>query len=100
MSEDLKAKKIRLLSASEKGVDELIKVLEQPIITNGTDLSDLGADKMKNAVAAKKLALLDALEMIDTINKERDKIENESKNISVTAGKQGWAEGRAKQGGR
>lgn len=95
MSEDLKAKKNRLLSAAEKGVDELIKVLEEPIITKGEE--DLSADKMKNAAQAKKLAFLDAIEMLQKIQQERDS-DSEEKISTVQIGKQGFAEGRAKGG--
>lgn len=74
MSESLKDKKERVLVAAEKAVDELIKVLEEKIITNTEE--DLTADKMKNAAQAKKLAFLDALEMLEKVGQEREKVEN------------------------
>lgn len=95
MSEALKDKKNRLLLAAEKGVDELIKVLEEPIITNAEE--DLSADKLKNAAQAKKLAFLDAIEMLQKIQQERDS-EDAEKISTVQIGKQGFAEGRAKGG--
>jgi hypothetical protein len=95
MSETLKDKKNRLLAAAEKGVDELIKVLEEPIITNAEE--DLSADKLKNAAQAKKLAFLDAIEMLQKIQQERDS-EDAEKISTVQIGKQGFAEGRAKGG--
>ena len=73
MSEDLKEKRVRVLIAAEKAVDELIKVLESAIITHAEE--DLSADKLKNAASAKKLALLDSLEMLDKIALEREKSE-------------------------
>jgi hypothetical protein len=97
MSEDLKSKRERVLLASEKAVDELIKVLEHPIVTTGED--DLSADKMKNAASAKKLALLDALEMLDTIESERDKSDAVQVKIIDTSSK-GFAEIAAKKNGR
>ena len=95
MSEALKDKKNRLLLAAEKGVDELIKVLEEPIITNAEE--DLSADKLKNAAQAKKLAFLDAIEMLQKIQQERDS-EDAERIATVQIGKQGFAEGRAKGG--
>jgi len=74
MSESLKNKKERVLLAAEKAVDELIKVLEEKIINNSEE--DLTADKMKNAAQAKKLAFLDALEMLEKIGQEREKVED------------------------
>jgi len=97
MSEDLKLKKQRLLKAAEKGVDELIKVLEEPIITNAEE--DLSADKLKNAASAKKLAFLDAIEILQKIQQERDADSAETIQ-TVQIGKQGFAEGRAKGSGR
>jgi hypothetical protein len=52
-----------------KAVDELIKVLKDPIIT-GME-GDLSADKMKTAAAAKRLAFEDALAMLEKIEHER-----------------------------
>lgn len=97
MSESLNEKKLRLISAAEKGVDELIKVIESPIITH--EEGDISADKMKNAAAAKKMALDDALSMLDTIDKERLKLEDGPLK-EITMGKGGFAEGRSKKNGR
>ena len=95
MSEDLKDKKKRLLAATEKGIDELIKVIESPIITHGED--DLSADKMKNAAAAKRLAFEDALEMLRKVEEERNNMEQGTVAV-IEAGKSGFAESRAKGG--
>lgn len=91
MSEDLKQKKVRLLTAGEKAVDELIKVLELPIVTMAED--DLTADKMKNAAAAKRLAYEDAIYMLEKIELERGKIEEGPIPI-VSLGSKGFAESR------
>ena len=97
MSEDLRAKKERLLKAAEKGVDELINVLESSI---GSIEGDLAADKMKNAAAAKRLAFEDALAILKGIEEERIKIE-EGPVPEVILGASGFAEGRSKkQNGR
>lgn len=97
MSESLVDKRVRLLQATEKGIDELIKVIESAIVTHGED--DISADKMKNAAAAKKLALDDALYMLDIVDKERQRAEDGPLK-EITVGKGGFAEGRSKKNGR
>ena len=89
------SKKIEILEAGKKAIDELIKVLMEPIITHAED--DLTADKLKNAASAKKLAFDDALSMLHKIEEE----ENKDKNVDILKidqGRQGFAEGRAKNG--
>ena len=89
------SKKIEILEAGKKAIDELIKVLMEPIITHAED--DLTADKLKNAASAKKLAFYDALSMLHKIEEE----ENKDKNVDIVKidhGRQGFAEGRAKNG--
>jgi hypothetical protein len=89
------SKKIEILEAGKKAIDELIKVLKEPIITHAED--DLTADKLKNAASAKKLAFDDALSMLHKIEEE----ENKDKNVDIIKidhGRQGFAEGRAKNG--
>jgi hypothetical protein len=63
------SKREEILDAGMKAVDELIKVLKDPIIT-GME-GDLSADKMKTAAAAKRLAFEDALAMLEKIEQER-----------------------------
>lgn len=97
MSENLKEKRARLLAAAEKGVDELIKILESSILVNKTDIS---AEKMKNAAQAKKLAFMDAIEMLDKISTEKDKADeaelNKGKEVPIAR----FAEKNAKKNGR
>ena len=94
MSEDLKVKRARLIAAAEKGVDELIKILEAPILVNRSDVS---AEKMKNAAQAKKLAFIDAIEMLDKISNEKDKAEEAElhKGKEIPSGR--FAESNAKK---
>ena len=66
--------KERILAASKIAIDELIKVLEEPIITG--DESDLAADRLKNAAATKRLAMFDALDMVSRINEEEEILKN------------------------
>ena len=96
MSEDLRKKRERLLKAAEKGVDELINILESPI---GSLDGDLAADKMKNAAAAKRLAFEDALFILDRIDSERSKFQDTAIKI-IDTGNGGFAEGRAKSSGK
>lgn len=65
----MSSKRQEILDAGMTAVDELIKVLKDPIITNSED--DLSADKMKAAASAKRLAFEDALAMLEKIEQER-----------------------------
>jgi hypothetical protein len=85
------SKKIEIVEAAKQAIDELIKVLRSPIITH--DEGDISADKMKNAASAKRLAFEDAMYMLTKIEEEEIKRDQPAE---VTAGKGGWAEGRAK----
>ena len=85
------SKKVEILQAAKLAIDELIKVLKEPIITHAED--DISADKMKNAASAKKLAFDDALAMLHKIEEE----ESDKDQVKVIdAGKNGSAEGRAR----
>ncbi len=65
--------KQEIIDAAKIGVEELIKVLKEPIIEEvvSYDKDALAADRLKNAVAAKKLAMTDAFEMIARIDAEQ-----------------------------
>ena len=58
-------KREEILKAAMVGIDELIGVLRDPIVSNPEDA--LSADKMKNAAAAKRLAFDDALYMLERV---------------------------------
>ena len=62
--------KRRIIDSGYKAVEELIKVAEEKIITHQED--DLSADKLKNASQAKKLAILDAFEILKRIEDEQN----------------------------
>jgi hypothetical protein len=68
--------KEKIISSGEKAVKELIKVAEERIIL---DEDGIGADKLKNAAQAKKLAIFDALEILSKIEEERNIIEEQAK---------------------
>jgi hypothetical protein len=87
------SKKIELINAAKVAVDELIKVLREPIITHAED--DITADKLKNAASAKRLAFEDAVYMLGKIEEEENK-QNQQPIVQVDYGRSGFAEGRAK----
>jgi hypothetical protein len=84
--------KKRIIDSGYKAVEELIKVAEEKIITHMED--DLGADKLKAAAQAKKLAILDAFEILKRIEEESNIIEGVVGNSAPT--NRGFAEQRAK----
>ena len=56
---------------------ELIKVAKEKIIVEGDKLdTDLAADRLKNAAAAKKLAINDAFEILQRIDSEEEILKN------------------------
>jgi hypothetical protein len=93
---DIKEIKLRIIEAGYKAVNHLIKVAEEDIINTESD-TDVSADKMKNAAAAKKLAIFDAFEILSRIESEKENLESIDKGISKTDTKQGFAERRSKQ---
>ena len=97
MREDTKDIKLRIINAGYKAVSHLIKVAEENIINNEGDSADVAADKMKNAAAAKKLAIFDAFEILNRIESEKENIDSAERGVSKTDTKQGFAERRSKQ---
>jgi hypothetical protein len=97
MREDTKDIKLRIINAGYKAVSHLIKVAEENIIDNEGDSADVSADKMKNAAAAKKLAIFDAFEILNRIESEKENIDSAERGVSKTDTKQGFAERRSKQ---
>ena len=93
---DIKEIKLRIIEAGYKAVNHLIKVAEEDIINTESD-TDVSADKMKNAAAAKKLAIFDAFEILSRIESEKENLESIDKGINKTDTKQGFAERRSKQ---
>ena len=93
---DIKEIKLRIIEAGYKAVNHLVKVAEEDIINTDSD-SDVSADKLKNAAAAKKLAIFDAFEILSRIEAEKENIDSSDRGISKTDTKQGFAERRSKQ---
>lgn len=84
--------KKRIIDSGYKAVEELIKVAEEKIVTHAED--DLSADKLKNAAQAKKLAIMDAFEILKRVEEENNIIEGVVNNQVNT--NRGFAESRAK----
>ncbi len=84
--------KNRIIDSGYRAVEELIKVAEEKIVTHAED--DLTADKLKNAAQAKKLAIMDAFEILKRIEEEDNIIQGVVNNQVNT--NRGFAESRAK----
>ena len=93
---DTKQIKLRIIEAGYKAVNHLVKVAEEDIIDTESD-TDVSADKMKNAAAAKKLAIFDAFEILSRIEAEKENLDSAERGVSKTDTKQGFAERRSKQ---
>lgn len=85
--------KKKIINAGYKAVEELIKVAEESIVSNGDDIS---ADKLKNAAASKRLAIFDAFEILNKIELEKDNIAAALNGIDKINSKQGFAERKSK----
>ena len=70
---DVKKRKLSIIQAGYKAVDELVKVAEEAIVQTEDDIS---ADRLKNAAATKKLAIFDAFEILNRIENEKNLLEN------------------------
>ena len=68
-----KETKKNIIQAGRVAIKELIKVAKEPIIDFGPDIS---ADRLKNAAATKKLAIFDALEILNRIEEEQNMLED------------------------
>ena len=73
---DPKKKKVNIIEAGYKAVDELIKVAKEKIVDSDDDVS---ADRLKNAAATKKLAIFDAFEILNRIEEEKAILEDKPK---------------------
>tara|TARA_B110000211_G_C13903252_1_gene474950 strand:+ start:508 stop:798 length:291 start_codon:yes stop_codon:yes gene_type:complete len=87
--------RLELIEAGRKAVAHLIKVAKKDIIKEISLDDDLAADKMKNAAAAKKLAIFDAFEILNRIEQEKTAIEQSKGTGSRVDSKQGFAERRS-----
>ena len=99
MSESIIDQKKRIISAGKKAVNELIKIAEEPIINGrisdeeGAD-DELSADELTRAAQSKKIAIMDAFEILARC--EQEEIQIESSQGTIKAPPTSWAESNAK----
>ncbi len=75
MSEGVREIKEELIIAGKEAAQDLMRVAKEKIVVKGKD--PLAADKLKNAAAAKKMAIFDAFEILDKIQIEENKLKEE-----------------------
>ena len=92
--QDSRKLKERIIAAGRVAVEQLIKVAQEDILKPGED-DDLAADRLKNAAATKKLAIMDAFEILNRIDSEEEELELESTSTK-TETKVGVAERRSR----
>jgi len=88
-----KETKKKIIQAGHKAIEELIKVAKEKIVDSDDDVS---ADRLKNAAATKKLAIMDAFEILTRIQLEEDILNEKTKEVKVKKAFKGFAEGRSK----
>ena len=89
----VKETKKRIIEAGQKAIEELIKVAKEKIVDSDDDVS---ADRLKNAAATKKLAIMDAFEILSKINEEEEMLSEKPKEAKLEKTFRGFAEGRSK----
>ena len=88
-----KETKKKIIQAGQKAIEELIKVAKEKIVDSDDDVS---ADRLKNAAATKKLAIMDAFEILTRIQEEEDILNEKPKEVKEQKTFKGFAEGRSK----
>ena len=88
-----KETKKKIVQAGQKAIEELIKVAKEKIVDSDDDVS---ADRLKNAAATKKLAIMDAFEILTKINEEEEMLSEKPKEKKIEKTFKGFAEGRSK----
>eukprot|EP01047_Picozoa_sp_COSAG01_P040297 COSAG01_NODE_3383_length_6161_cov_2.836853_7_plen_92_part_00 len=88
-----KETKKKIIQAGQKAIEELIKVAKEKIVDSDDDVS---ADRLKNAAATKKLAIMDAFEILTRIQEEEDMLNNKPREAKIEKAFKGFAEGRSK----
>ena len=83
--------KRQIVSAGRRAVEQLIKVAKENIIK--PDIEDeMAADRLKHAAAPNKLAIFDAIEILNKIDVEEENL----KDVNVKVSNQGFAERKSK----
>ncbi len=88
-----KETKKKIIQAGQKAIEELIKVAKEAIVDSGDDVS---ADRLKNAAATKKLAIMDAFEILTRITEEEEMLNGKAKEDKKPERVFQFAEGRSK----
>jgi len=88
-----KETKKKIIQAGQRAIEELIKVAKEKIVDSDDDVS---ADRLKNAAATKKLAIMDAFEILSKINEEEEILSDKPKEKKEERSFKGFAEGRSK----
>jgi hypothetical protein len=88
-----KETKKKIIQAGQRAIEELIKVAKEKIVDSDDDVS---ADRLKNAAATKKLAIMDAFEILNKIQTEEDLLNQKPKEVKEEKTFRGFAEGRSK----
>jgi ASC-1-like (ASCH) protein len=88
-----KETKKKIIQAGQKAIEELIKVAKEKIVDSDDDVS---ADRLKNAAATKKLAIMDAFEILTKIQTEEEMLNEKPKEVKEQKTFKGFAEGRSK----
>jgi hypothetical protein len=92
---DSRTIKEEIIKAGRVAVNQLIKVAKEEIIKPDPE-DELAADRLKNAAAAKKLAIFDAFEIMKRIEDEEEKLNApEEKEEKKSSG--GFAERRSRK---
>ncbi len=88
-----KETKKKIIQAGQKAIEKLIKVAKEKIVDSDDDVS---ADRLKNAAATKKLAIMDAFEILTKINEEEEMLSEKPKDKKEERSFRGFAEGRSR----
>jgi ASC-1-like (ASCH) protein len=89
-----KETKKKIIQAGQKAIEELIKVAKEKIVDSDDDVS---ADRLKNAAATKKLAIMDAFEILTKINEEEEMLSEKPKEKKEERSFRGFAEGEVNE---
>lgn len=96
-SKDLR---VKIISAGRKAVEHLIEVAEEKIVQKHVDsegeVSELAADRLKNAAATKKIAIFDAFDILARIDTEEQLLKTEENGQNEVDSTKGFAERRSK----
>ena len=84
-----KETKKKIILAGQKAIEEPIKVAKEKIVDSDDDVS---ADRLKNAAATKKLAIMDAFEILTRIQEEEELLSDKPKETKEQRAFKGFAE--------